>query len=80
MKSIWLGNLKNDERENFKQSILISKNVLDKLKEIVYNMANEKESVVSYDYDSPSWSHKQAHNNGFLDACRKIIEIVDVKE
>ena len=60
MKSIWLNGLKGDERENFKVSLRQSKIVLDKLHEIVYNMIIEGESVSLRDYDSPSWSHKQA--------------------
>ena len=78
MKAALLGSLKNEERENFRKSILSSKKVLDKYVEIVYNMLKEKESVKFTDYDSPSWSHRQAHTNGFTEACRQFLELLDV--
>jgi len=32
------------------------------------------------DYDTPSWSHKQAHMNGEAAAIRKVIEIITIRE
>lgn len=78
MKTEWLGSLRGEERENFKNSILSSKIVLDKLQEIVYNMYKKDESINSTDYDSPSWSHKQAHTNGRRDALRQILDLVTI--
>lgn len=80
MKTVWLEGLNSpEERENFKAQILAAKNVLDKLNKIVYNMYNEKRDVAFSDYDSPSWLAKQAHANGYCEALRKILELVDVK-
>ena len=79
MKTEWFGSLRGEERENFKLSILSSKIVLDKLTEIVYNMYRKEESVVSTDYDSPSWSHKQAHTNGKREALLKILELIKIE-
>ena len=78
MKTEWFGSLKGEERENFKLSILSSKIVLDKLTEIVYNMYRKEESINSTDYDSPSWSHKQAHTNGRRDALRQVIDLIKI--
>ena len=78
MKAQWLGSLKGDERENFRLSVQSSKLVLDKLNEIVYNMYKEAESTNSIDYDSPSWSHKQAHYNGMREAYSKILELTNL--
>lgn len=80
MKTVWLGNLKNEQRDAFRQSILQSKIVLDKLREIVYNKVKEAESVSIADYDAPSWSHKQAHTNGYNNALREILELLDIKD
>ena len=79
MKSEWLGNLRGEERENFKLSILSSKIVLDKLQEIVYNMYRKEESVTESDYDSPSWSHKQAHTNGKREALKQILDLITIE-
>ena len=79
MKTEWLGNLKGEDRDNFKNSILASKIVLDKLQEIVYNMYKKEESLSSIDYDSPSWSHKQAHTNGKREALKQILELVNIE-
>ena len=32
------------------------------------------------DYDSPSWSHKQAHINGEIAALKKVINLLTIKE
>jgi hypothetical protein len=79
MKAEWLGNLKGEDRENFKNSILSSKIVLDKLNEIVYNMYKKEESVSTADYDSPSWSHKQAHTNGRREALKQILDLITLE-
>ena len=78
MKSIWLGALKNEERENFKESVKNSKIVLDKLREIVYNTCKEKTVITFKDYDSPSWANKQAHANGYAEALNFVIELLDI--
>ena len=79
MKSEWLGSLKGEERENFKLSVLSSKIVLDKLQEIVYNMYKKEESITDNDYDSPSWSHKQAHTNGRREALKQILDLITIE-
>lgn len=78
MKSQWLGNLKGEEREKFRQTIVNSKIVLDKLNEIVYNMYKDHGSVSFGDYDSPSWSHKQAHTNGYREALLKVLDLLEL--
>ena len=76
MKSVWLGSSKGEERENMRAEVLQAQKVLDKLKEIVYNMRNEKSTVTTTDYGSPSWSHEQAHRNGYVDACDRIVSLL----
>ena len=79
MKTEWFGSMKGEERENFKLSILSSKIVLDKLQEIVYNMYKKEESISDIDYDSPSWSHKQAHTNGKRHALKQILDLITIE-
>lgn len=79
MKSIWLGASKGEERENLRSEVLQSQKVLDKLKEIVYNMRNEKSTVKTSDYNSSSWSHEQAHRNGYVEACDSIVSLLTLE-
>lgn len=80
-KTIWFQDLKTSkEKEDFVNTLLNSQKVLDKLREIVYNMSIDREKVKSTDYDSPSWSHKQAHFNGEQAAYQKILDLLEFKE
>ena len=75
----WLEGLKDpSEREQFKQTVIGSKKVLDKAREIVYNIVKEAEKVRISDYDSPSWSHKQADQNGYVRALREVMLLLEV--
>lgn len=80
MKSEWLGSLKGQDREDFKNSVLASQIVLDKLREIVYNMHKKDNNSKLVDYDCPSWSHRQAHTNGRLEALSQILELLEFKD
>lgn len=80
MKTQWTAGLRGDEKENFQVSVRNSKIVLDKLKEILYNMHTGKQKVVTIDYSSPSWSHEQAHRNGYCEALEKVMELLDVSQ
>lgn len=78
MKTQWFAGMKPAEAEVFKQNLIQSKKVLDKLSEIVYNMVKDRREVSVKDYDSPSWSHRQAHTNGAEEMGRKIIDLLDL--
>jgi hypothetical protein len=79
MKTQWFADLKGVERDGFKQSVLQSKIVLDKLQQIVYNMYKDKRTVTFSDYSSPSWSHEQAHTNGYCEALQDILALVTIE-
>lgn len=74
----WIKDLPPNEKEEFIKSLRNSKIVLDKLREIVYNRGIKTEDVKSVDYDSPSWSHKQAHQNGKREAFQEVIKLLEV--
>lgn len=81
IKTAWLQGLKTSkEQEEFVQNVLNSKKVLDKLAEIVYNKCISEEKVSTTDYDSPSWSHKQAHLNGKAEVYRFLLDLLQIKE
>jgi hypothetical protein len=77
MQSAWLNGTKDQERENLKNYIISNKKMLDILNKILYNMYREVENS-SYDYDSPSWAHKQAHINGVKETLNKIMKLCEV--
>lgn len=76
MQTKWFSHLPKSEQEEFKKYILSSQKVLDRLKEICYNTINDGVKTSFEDYDSPSWSHKQADLNGYLRAHRELIELL----
>lgn len=78
--SAWFVGSDVSEKESLKEILQRDEILLDKLREMVYNMIREVETVHTSDYDTPSWSHKQAHNNGMAQMGRKIIELITPKE
>lgn len=76
----WFSNLPKAEQDDFKKSLLSSKKTLDRLLEICYNSIKDGESSKLTDYDSPSWSHKQAHLNGYAAAYREIIQLISLTD
>jgi hypothetical protein len=81
VNSAWIEGLRGDEREKRKELVLSNENFLDIAREMLYNMQERKrEGAVLGDYDTPSWSHKQAHLNGELAMLAKLIEIFTVNE
>jgi cellobiose-specific phosphotransferase system component IIA len=79
LQTQWFSHLKDkQEQEQFKQNIRSSKNILDRAHEIVYNIVKNEELNSLHDYDSPSWSHKQAHLNGRREAFQEILKLLDI--
>lgn len=81
ISEMWLRSEKTaEEREKIKKLVLSNDILLDKLKKIMYNMQVEKRKSVLADYDTPSWSHKQAHLNGELAMLERLIDLVTITE
>lgn len=76
----WIQGLNASESTQMKELVAGNKILLDRLVEILYNMQDKREQSVLGDYDTPSWSHKQAHLNGEAAMVRKMIELVSVNE
>lgn len=77
--SRWTKNLTEQaDKERLQKTILGSRVALDRLKELIEEevkaLDNQEASLT--DYDSPSWSHKQAHRNGERGFAKKIIELL----
>lgn len=76
MKTALFQGLSKEEAEEFKEYLLNSKKVLDKLRKMLYNMYREAEKTSLNDYDSASWAYKQAHLNGKKEVIRHLISLV----
>ena len=72
----WFRDIPAEEVENLKIQLANHKKTLDNLRKIVYNMVSKAEDVRLEDYESPSWAHKQAHRNGFVEALNSIGRLV----
>lgn len=76
--SKWTKHLPDQEREQLKKTILASRTTLDRLKQLIIEelgtLENQEGNLA--DYDSPAWSHKQAHRNGERGFAKKILELI----
>lgn len=70
MKAIWLKGKPDTFAENVRQSA----DVLEQLTNILESL--KPKEAVDVDYDSPSWSHKQAHRNGYARALTDVLELL----
>ncbi len=71
MNSRWLKGLSGEEKEARRKEIVSYKNAFQALTELLEEDFEERK----VDYDCPSWSHKQADQNG---ANRKLQSILNL--
>ena len=80
MITAWTNHLKtSEEKERFEQLFRNSSSVLERLEELVKSDLNglERSETDIKSYDSPSWSHKQAHKNGAREAFNTILKLIN---
>lgn len=83
MYSVWTEHLKNPEhKEQFKNTVLASKPVLERLSELLDKREKDMDQteLSLATYDTPSWSHKQAHNNGYRAALKVVRNLIDLEQ
>ena len=78
MKLTWFSNLPKDKQEGFKKQINSSRDVLERLQQILED--KQTEVVLSTDYDNPSWAYKQADRNGYDRALTEVINLINMKD
>ena len=79
IKLEWLKGLSADEAAKKKLSVLSSRPIFEDLIEIL-KTKQEGLAKDTYDYDVPSWSHKQAHTNGYIQALSDVISLLTITE
>lgn len=80
----WTSHLKTkEEREAFQKLLRnTDKRVLERIEFLLRDSIEQlrKEEVSLESYDSPSWSHKQAHINGYVQGLTEALDmILDLK-
>lgn len=81
MQVKWFKGIKTEEdREKRKQLLLNCQEALDILMKICYNINVEEQKSSKADYDSASWSHRQAHLNGRREAFEEIITLCNINK
>ncbi len=66
-----------EEKREAQRRIIQCRDVLDKL----YDMLELKQiGSAKVDYDSPSWSHKQADTLGYNRALTEVMNLIDIEE
>lgn len=81
MQKKWFSECDGDEEvAELKADILAARRVLERLSRIAEEKSSATLNVTEHDYDSPSWSHKQAHGNGYRQAMREIQMYLDTTE
>ncbi len=80
INSAWTQGLQGPEKASIEALVKENTILLDRLSKILYNMQVRREQSVLGDYDTPSWSHKQAHLNGEAAVIKKLLDILEVSE
>lgn len=83
MISAWHRHLKTDEeKQQFKNSVLGSKVVLRRLLEITKEIEDDLDRTESNTkiYDMPNWDYRQADMNGFRRALKTVNKIIDLDQ
>lgn len=79
VKMEWLKGLSPEEANKKKLSLISSRTIFDDLIALLKAKLESKTKEV-YDYDTPSWSHKQAHTNGYNQAISDVINLLTITE
>lgn len=83
MISAWTKHLKTDqEKERFKNSVLGSRVVLDRLQSLMDEEKADLENLENNPklYDLPNWDYRQAHSNGFRAALKMVSKLINLDQ
>lgn len=77
----WFNGLSKKDADDLETNLKNSQ-IVEILRKIIASECQSISKATSSDYDTPSWSHKQAHRNGMVEALRKIEKLLtfDQKE
>lgn len=83
MFTIWTDHLPDqEEKTKFKEDVYGAHKVIDRIRTILEGRLKsiERSEVSLTVYDSPSWSAKQAHNNGRRSEIMDFLTLIDLDQ
>lgn len=80
MQVRWFSHLPTLAQNDFKKQVVGSKKVLDRLKDLCYNMSTVLDKTSEADFESSSWALKEAYRKGKRDQLKDIMDLVTVSD
>ena len=83
MITAWTKHLKDqDAKANFERTVWGSKPTLDRLIDILKEELNntEEQQISAKSFDSPNWAEHQAYMNGYKQAQKTIIKLINLDQ
>lgn len=83
MISAWTKHLKTEEEKSrFKNSVLGSKTVLDRLQDLIKEVEDDVDDIElsTKQYAVPNWEYMQADRNGFRRALKTVSKIITLDQ
>lgn len=83
MISAWTKHINDtEEKERFKNSVLGSKSVLNRLQTLMNEMKEDAEATElnTKIYDIPNWDYRQADTNGYKRALKQVSKIINLDQ
>lgn len=82
MNTQWLSTISKQDREEFKQRILLAEPVLERLQEVINGKLSQSSSEIlsKTNYESPSWALMQADHVGYTRALNELISFISLEK
>lgn len=79
----WVKHCKSEEeRQDYINSLARAKWVLDDLSKLVNSnlVGREAAEISPKTYESPNWAFQQAHNNGYKQALKDVLKLINLDQ
>lgn len=82
MITAWTQGKTAEEKEQYIRSLRNSRWILDDLSKIIqkHDADLEYKEISPRAYDNANWPYRQAHTNGYRQAMRTILNLIDLKD
>lgn len=82
MYTIWTKHLLDDQKELFKNQVIGSKDVLERLADILKEEEKQldRSEMDIKCFEDPNWTYKQAYKNGQRSALQMMIKLIDLDQ
>lgn len=78
MRTDWLRNVKDEDKESFKKRLNAASKIFDKEEEILQSWLESEfnESIGDEDFGSPNWAAYQAYRKGKMRAYKEVLSLI----